>query len=382
MLSFVLIASIFFLYPLVLILLSALRSPGRDPDIQPDDDLPSVTCIVIARNADSLIEKKIENCFDLDYPEGLIDFIFYSDASADETAELMQSVAGKKHVLVETCEEHKGKLAALNWAAAHGEGELLLFTDADAILEASALRQMVRHFDNQEIGGVCGKRVIGEHSEALKDSQAIYIRFSTNIQRLESQVASVTANDGKIYTIRRELFTPIAESVTDDMFVCLSVVLKGYRFIYEPLARALIRLPSRSVVHEITRRRRIVSTGLRSIYLHAPLLNPLKYGVYSIGLFINKLLRRLLPFFLITLFATNLLLLDDFYYRLFFVAQLAFYTLGAAHLFSNWFEEYSRPLFRITSTVAYFCAGNFGTLMGVLDFLSGRKINRWEPKKL
>jgi len=377
------IATVFVIYPASLFIRSALGKGATGRSVPAGEASPgmAITCVVIARNAEQLIEKKIRNCLSLDYPEHLTRFVFYSDASTDRTAEIMRTYASDPRVLVEVDDTHKGKLEALNWAVAHCSGDLVLFTDADAMLESSALRKLARHFLDPAVGGVCGKRVIGENLESMQASQASFIRFSTSIQQMESAISSVTANDGKIYLIRESLFVPIVDSVTDDMYVCLSIISQGYRFLYEPDARALIQVPSRSFRHEVIRRRRIVAPNLRCIFMHRHLLNPLQHGSYAVGLFINKVLRRFLPFMLLLLYISNALLLGHWPMAIFFTLQSAFYLTAVLYLLPGKKRLLPRAIDRIMSTVAYFCVGNYGVGLGVIDFLRDKRISRWDPVK-
>jgi hypothetical protein len=166
------------------------------------------------------------------------------------------------------------------------------------------------------------------------------------------------------------------------MYVCLSIVKQKYRFIFDPAARVFVNVPSRSASHEIKRRRRIVSTSLRCIYLMRGLLNPFQYGPFPIGLFINKIIRRLLPVCLImVLFSSMILSFYSPFIRFFFFLQTAFYLLA----FSYWAFLQFIPRFkmakRITSLAFYFCIGNYGTLLGLMDFLMGRQITKWDPVK-
>jgi cellulose synthase/poly-beta-1,6-N-acetylglucosamine synthase-like glycosyltransferase len=266
-------------------------------------------------------------------------------------------------------------------AAAASSGEILVFSDADAFLDPEAVNALIRHFSDPDIGGVCGRRVIGESGSKFGRGQGRYIDWDSRLKELESRCGRITSNDGKLYAIRRGLFTGVAEAVTDDLYVCLSVIERGFHFIFEPQAKALIRVPSRSAKHEVRRRRRIVTRSLRGIYLKRHVLNPVRYGEFAVGLMINKVFRRLIPFAAIGVFLSCCLLVE--HYRVFqylVYSQLALLGMGpVTTLF-----VVRRPngfVARKACAAGYFVLGILGTFLGFIDFLTGRKINKWNPIK-
>jgi hypothetical protein len=178
--------------------------------------------------------------------------------------------------------------------------------------------------------------------------------------------------------VRRALFRPIDAGATDDLFSCLSVVEQGARFVFEPRAVAFIRTPSRSAAHEISRRRRIVARSLHGIAVKRALLNPLRHGGFGVQLLVNKVLRRFLPVLLIgCLLASAALALHDVRARVLLALQLAFYALALGR---RWLAPLP-GLGKASGLAYYFCVGNLGTLLGLVDFLSGRQTVKWEPRK-
>lgn len=235
---------------------------------------------------------------------------------------------------------------------------------------------------------MCGKREIDRGGHRTESAQRLYFDFATWIQKAESRIGSVTANEGKVYALRRSLFRPIAPSVTDDLYVLLSIVNQGYRFVFAPQIRARVPLPSRSLAHEVRRRRRIVGTSLRGIRLHARLLNPLHSGFFAYALLVNKVLRRMLSVWLLCLLAGNLVLAGrHLIWALILAIQALFY--GSAILYAAaGTREWSlslllrrKPIGKLLEMNAYFFAGNLGTLLGLWDYALGRRVDKWEPEK-
>ncbi|MBF0144477.1 MAG: glycosyltransferase [Magnetococcales bacterium] len=381
--SFAAIFLLFAGYPLLLRLGALLL--GERPHRLDESWRPRVSLIVVARNAEKLAAAKVANFQRLDYPPELLEMLFYSDGSTDGTVARVAALAEPRvRILAEAA--HLGKHVGLERAAAAASGEILLFTDVDAELDPATPRLLVRHLADPAVGGVCGQRLIHKgDSGRLGEAQSGYISWDSGIKRLESRLGSITSNDGKVYAIRRELFRGIAPAVTDDLYNALAVIRQGRRFLFEPAACAWIRLPSRDPAHEVSRRSRIVARGLRGIWLHRALFHPGRYGLFGLGLFLNKVVRRLLPLLAILLVvATALLAGDHPPMRLFLGLQGLFLLLALSH-----------PLFfarmrtgRVASVVErqasrawYLCLGMAGTLVGVVNFLTGEVVEKWDPVK-
>lgn len=283
------------------------------------------------------------------------------------------------------CLGHQGKVAALNESIKHCRGEIVVFSDADALLEPHALKALVKHYADPLVGGVCGQRIICNDPVQMRSAQKKYIKFDSLIKSYESRFGRITSNDGKLYSLRRHLYGTIPSGVTDDLFASLSLIAQGYGFLFEPDARACIKAPARSTRHEINRRQRIVNQSLRGLWLLRPLFNPFRYGWFSIQLFINKVLRRLLPLFLLTLLISSAALsLNTFWLRPVFIVQLIFYAFGFSHFLMQQLRVdrvIGSRQNNMMSTLYYFLIGNVGMLYGLITFCSGLRVDKWDPVK-
>lgn len=366
-------ALIFLLNPLMIWVryVTKGRKPVRHASIR-----PPVSLIIVVRNAEKTIADKIKNTLSLDYPSENYEIIVFSDGSTDDTENKVRTFPDE-HICLLSSPSHEGKNNGINDAVRISRGEILVFSDADVMLGKNAIMNLVKYFGDPEVGGVCGEKVICKTRKELETAQIVHVGFDKTIKKLESLTGSVSSNDGTLYAIRRNLFKQIPPAVTDDLYVCLSVVKQQYRFLFEPEAKAFMDAPSRNPAHEIERRRRIVSNSLHGIFLMKELLNPLKYGTFSIRLFINKVLRRFLPVYLLLLFFSSGYL--SFYsprITMFLSLQIAFYGLACSYVVCQRISC-SKILRKITSLAYYFCIGNYGTLLGLFYFFTGRQITKW-----
>lgn len=342
---------------------------------------PSVSLITVVRNAEDQIADKIRNSLSLNYPHEDYEVIIFSDGSTDATEERVRPFVGQ-NVYLFVSEGHEGKINGMNRAVEMSKGEILFFSDVDTMLGEEAIVNLVKYFGDPEVGGVAGRQTIYKDNLDLEKAQRDYKRFDTSVKSLESHIGSISSNDGTLYAIRKKLFQQIPPAVTDDLYVCLSIVRQRYRFIFEPDVKAYIKGSSRDIAHEIQRRRRIISTSLRGIFLMRDLLNPFKYGFFSIRLIINKIIRRLMPFCLIfMLLSTTYLSCYSPAARIFLFLQLFFYLLAFIYWAVLQYFPQLKTLNRLPSLAFYFCLGNYGMILGIFDFLRGKKITKWEPEK-
>ncbi|MBF0311233.1 MAG: glycosyltransferase [Magnetococcales bacterium] len=362
------------IYPLLLGGMARLF--GRRP-VVPDatEPWPTVSLVVVFRNARPLLEAKQRNCLQLDYPREKLQILFCSDGSEDGGETLLTPQPG---LVVLANPRHRGKIACLNEAVEMATGAILCFSDVDGLLEPEALKKLLRWFADPAVGGVCGQRVIGEQGH-LHAAQSRYIDLDSAIKGWESRLGGLASSDGKLHAVRRELFRPLPEAVADDLFICLAARLLGGRFLFEPEARVRVPLPSRGDRHERLRRRRIVSSSLRGIFLCWPLLLPWRYGAFAVQLLINKVLRRLMPLFLLLL--TLFTLIGTGLSALFWVGALpllSVYAAAACHALSGGRRG---KVGKLCAMAWYFCLGNLGMALGWYDYLRGSPAAKWDPIK-
>ncbi len=382
LIALLLLCSNFILYP-VLLFFWRFLFPRKQQVTKESSPIERVSFIIVVHNAEQLIVDKINNILQLNLADIDYEVIVYLDGCSDSTQEKIESIHTDNIKLINE-PKHLGKIRGLNAAAAMAQGDILVFTDADAIFDVESINHLLANFKDPLCGGVCGMRAIKEKQGKLHLAQQLYIRIDSYIKKLESYLGNITSNDGKLYALRRHLFRPIAEAVTDDLYACLDITLQKYHFVFEPKAIVHISTPSRGSQHESSRRRRIVTQSLHGIFLKRQLLNPFSYGVYSIGLLINKVFRRLIGAMLtLLLISSYFASSESMLLAVLFYAQLGFYLLALSY--PPWLSKIewqgAKLCTRIGAMCWYFCLGNFAALWGVFDFLSGKRVAKWQPKK-
>ena len=285
----------YLLYPLILRVLSACLPMSHVVD---DSFLPDVTMIISAFNEEAVIREKLENALSLDYPREKLTILVVSDCSTDATEDIVKQFSDSGVHLLRT-PERNGKTSGLNRAMEMISSEIVIFSDANAIYDRSAIRHLVKNFANEKVGYVVGHaRYQNADSSAAGDSENQYWNFEVLLKSWESRFSSVVGGDGAIYAIRSCLWEPLLETDINDFVNPLQIVAKGYRGIFEPSAWCT-EAPAGDFDKEFERKKRIVNRSFNGLLRVSACLNPLKVGRFSFLVISHKMLRWFSPYFLL-----------------------------------------------------------------------------------
>jgi colanic acid/amylovoran biosynthesis glycosyltransferase len=374
--SVALIAYNYLGFPLLLYTRSRLfHRPPQCADIT-----PHVTLLIVAHNEAGVIGKRLENALAMDYPRDRLTVLVASDGSDDGTDEIVARYSPQGIRLLSF--PRGGKIATLNAAVAHAEGEILAFSDENSMCTPDALRMLVRAFADPEVGGVAGyQRYVPAHTpNTAAFGESKYSDVDQLWKQWQSAAGSVTHATGALYAIRRELFEPVPLITGDDIVISLRVIARGYRFVYEPRAMA-VEAVAPSAEGEYRRKVRLCMFGFTSIVACRELLNPMRYGFYSLQLFSHKVLRYLLVWPLMALFVTSVLLFHTApVYQAAFAVQAVFYGLATILSFvpDPVLRRLSIP--RVLTLPYYFCMAYAGSLQAQVNVLLGYRWDSWTPR--
>ena len=363
---------VYFGYPALLWVMSRVRPrPVREADVT-----PRATFLIAAFNEEKVIARKIENTLSLDYPPDAIEVLVVSNGSTDATESIVRAWNDPRVRLIALPEP--GKVAALNEGARAATGEILVITDADFYLDRHSLRELARKFADPEVGGVCGARrpFVDQSGTPVGEGEGMYHRWDKWQKVRESRIGSVFAADGLLYALRRDLYVPVSlASQADDIAVSTRVVLQGYRLLFEPKATAWEEATIES--HDEFRRKiRVTNHSVRALLaIGTPLFTS---GFYSVELLSHKLVRHFIPFFLIPLFVSNVIVARVApFYLLTLAGQVAVYGLALAGAAAR---RHRIGRSRLLTVPYYFCFVNAAAFFGILSILRGRKTHAWATR--
>jgi glycosyltransferase involved in cell wall biosynthesis len=339
---------------------------------------PAVSVVIAARNEVAVIADKLDNLLALDYPAERLQVVVASDGSEDGTVAAARARGDERVQVLDL--PRVGKAQALNEAVGAASGEILVFTDANSMFAADAVRALVAPFADEEVGGVAGdQRYLSDGGEAaVAEGERGYWSFDRAIKEAESRGGNVISATGAIYAIRRSLFRPVPDGVTDDFATSTGVICQGRRLVFAPDAAAYEPVGASAEV-EFGRKVRIMTRGLNGVLVRRELLDPRRHGFYALQLLSHKVLRRLMAIPLLVMGATGAALVRRSpLYRLVAAGQAAVLGLGAAGLLLG-----RRPLARRRALAlpAYFCLVNLASLQAALNVVRGRSVERWEPQR-
>ena len=356
----------YFGYPLVLAFFARWRQgdPGRVRSTEP----PTVTMIIPVHNEAARIAAKIENTAALDYPAGLLEVLFVSDGSTDETVPLIERLKSPVMSIV-SLPSRGGKAAALNAGLARATNEILVFSDASIRLEPGALRQIVRRFEDPHVGCVSGEDRIADSG-----GEGLYGRYELYLRRLESSLYSIVGASGSFYAQRRSLCRPFTEGMAPDFLSVLRTVRQGYRAVSD--AEAIGYMTSvKDPRHECERKVRTLIRGMTALFAYPGLLNPFRYPLFAFALWSHKIFRWTVPFFLLSALISSLLLSASPWFLAAFLLQGTFY-LGAVAALGEVARFHERLFGRIA---LYFSSVNLAILTAWYRYGTGVRQELWTP---
>ena len=328
---------------------------------------PSVSVVMVVRNEERWLERKLRNLLELEYPPSLCQIVVVSDGSTDHTEAILRRHADDPRVQVLLNQLSRGKACGLNDAIAVAAGEVLVFTDARQQIESGAVRLLMENFADPAVGCVSGALMLGdlESGEAAK-GMGLYWRIEKKIRELESQSGSVVGATGAIYAVRRELLASVPEgTILDDVYIPMQVARQGKRVVFEPRARAW-DTPDLGGKLEFARKVRTLSGNYQLVQLAPWLLkgeNPLRFEFVS-----HKLLRLAIPFALGALLLASAVLRGPLY-RSALALQVVFYGLS---LLAG-LRLARGPVARMADAALTFVVLNSAAAVAFVNFVTGRK---------
>jgi poly-beta-1,6-N-acetyl-D-glucosamine synthase len=389
-------------YALIVYGLNMIKK-SRDGSDKSPPWFPTVSFIVAAFNEEDCIREKILNSLDQDYPAQQIEYIFITDGSTDNTSDIIASypaIKGLHHP------ERNGKSAALNRAVLAATHDILIFSDANTVLNRDATKNIARHYQHKDTGGVAGEKKVISSAGATDEvgaGEGLYWKYESFLKKIDAEFYSVVGAAGELFSIRRDLFEPLPDNVIlDDFVASLRTAQKGFRIEYEPEAYAM-ELPSFSIKDEQKRKIRIAAGGFQAIGMLWPLLLFRNHVRLSFLYISHRVLRwTLSPLCLILTFISSFILAANslqfssgpitgsagngsFFsvvlpssplYLILFAAQLLFYSMA---ILAAFIPPARCP--KILKLPYYFTFMNISVIFGLFRFLKGGQSVKWEKAK-
>jgi cellulose synthase/poly-beta-1,6-N-acetylglucosamine synthase-like glycosyltransferase len=356
-------------YPLLLALIG-LFVRGKRPE---QGHYPLLSVLIAAYNEEDAIAEKLNQTLALEYPKDKLEVLVLSDCSSDKTDEIVKSYPDSRVRLVRMA-ERRGKTSAQNFGIREARGEVVVFSDATAIYHPKALAYLATNYQDPKVGAVSGryKYFDPEDESPTGLGSSAFWNYENLIKMMQSKIQTITGCCGCIYSVRKVAYTDLPDDIISDLVQPLQVIRKGYKVLFEDRALAYEET-TKSTKEEFSMRVRVVTRAMRGLLSVSDVLKPWKFAWPAFQLWSHKVLRWMVPLFLVAIFVSNLFLLDSPVFRTLMAAQLAFYAAALLNMVL--------PLHRAWKPMGiplFFCTLNAAALFSMIELSRGKKYVTWQ----
>lgn len=343
-------------------------------EVDKRDPAPPVTIIVTAYNEEKRIGEKIENSLSLDYPDGKLSILIVSDGSSDGTDDIVKRYQQEGVKLLRIPERH-GKHYGQKRGIELAETEIVVLTDATTFLEEDAVLKIVRSFSDPSVGVVSGEDKVSR-DDINSSGEGAYVAYEMKLRNLEARVGSLVGASGSFFAIRKQLTDTWVDNMSSDFFMPIVAYMNGYRTVPDSEAVGYYTVLS-DPDREFERKVRTVLHGLEVLFRFKAILNPFRYGFYSVQMISHKLMRWLAPFALLAILLTSATLyVDSLFFQIVLASQLLFYTLA---LIGRIFRVLQGLI--VFKVPVFFVMVNTSIVMAWINYFTGKRQVVWEATK-
>lgn len=367
------------LYLLVL-LKRMVKGKPKQMELPEDSQLPDVAFMVCAYNEQDVVEMKMQNIHELDYPKEKLHVIWVTDGSSDNTNEYLKAYP---EVEVIYSPERRGKTAALNHGLSMVTSDITVMTDANTMVNREAIREIVRCMQDPKVACVAGeKRVMSRHEgEIAAEGEGLYWKYESALKRLDSELYSAMGAAGELNAIRTHLYERMPETaLLDDFVMSMRMVEQGYKIAYTSEAYAM-EYGSANLEEESKRKRRIAAGGLQSSWWLRSMMNPFKNFMVAFQFVSHRVLRwSITPIALMALIPLNVALVmmkAGTVYTIIWILQILFYLTA----FSGYLLEQHGHKNKLLYVPYYFLFMNINVFRGMHYLKTHQGGGTWEKAK-
>ncbi|GAB4207118.1 MAG: glycosyltransferase family 2 protein [Bacteroidia bacterium] len=370
-------------YALLLIILVYAKKIFVKKKLIETDIYPDVTLVIPAYNELPWIDSKMYNTFQIDYPKDKLKIIWITDGSDDGSEEYLQrkyvDTLQDWNIKVYHQPERKGKSAAINRVMNFVDTEIVIFCDANTLLNSGCIKNIVPHFARPDVGCVAGEKRVLKDNTTAGEGESFYWKYESFVKKLNSELYSCIGAVGELVAFRKSLFKPIPEdTILDDFVISMQIAHKGYKIVYEPNAYAE-ESPSANEKEEMKRKVRIASGAFQCLFRYPEWLNVCRHFTLSFQYFSHKVSRWIIvPLALPLVFVLNIFLFfeypDNVFYSALLFLQMCFYGI----VIIQHYAQLPSKLFRIPYYVMLMNAAMYA---GFWRYITKQQSAAWEKVK-
>ena len=350
------------------------------PELPADDELPTVTLMICAYNERDIIEEKMENIRQLRYPRERFCIMWVTDGSSDDSNELL---AAYPEVTLVFSPERRGKAAAMQHGLRENKSEIVVFTDANTMLNADAINEIVRQMMRSNVSCVSGEKRVAarQDGQAAAEGEGLYWKYESTLKRWDSELYSAMGAAGELFAVRMEHYREApSNALLDDFMMSMLILKDGHRIAYTSDAYAM-EYGSADMQEESKRKRRIAAGGLQSIWWLRSLMNPFTHPKVFFQFISHRVLRwSITPVSLMALIPLNVILVlmkGGTVYTVIWILQILFYAAA----FVGYMLASKGKKSKLLYVPYYFLFMNVNVFLGVRYLMTHSTSGTWEKAK-
>ena len=337
---------------------------------------PTVTIMVVAHNEEKVIEEKLLNLLKIEYPKEKLEFLVASDFSTDKTNEIVETFIASHpecKIRIHKSVNHLGKTNAQNETQELCNTEILVMTDANAMFESNAVKELVSYFADSSIAYVSGQlRYMNADGNKTANSEGFYWKLDLMCRNIESRIQTITAGNGAIYAVKNEYYKKVSPIECHDSSFPLIYALDKKKSVYNPDAIAYEKAGETNE-DEFKRKVRMNRGILRGICPNIRVFNVFSYHWFSFFYFGHRTCRYLLWLMHLLVFLINipLAMWGDLHWLILLGLQILFYLVALI----GWGAKSGNRWIKI---VSYYCMTVVAQWKGVINVVTGKSKPVWE----
>ena len=366
----------YLLYPVILSLL-AKKAKSNNNIFRLDDDLPFISILLAVYNEEAVIKEKIESTFKTNYPLEKIEFLIGSDASSDNTEQIITSLLSDyPQIKLTRFSGRTGKPQIINELEKQSKGSILILTDANVFFKENTLFELTKHYKNPDIGLVGGNIINNNVKlDGISNQEKTYLAREKIMKFQEGIVwGSMMGAFGGLYSIRKKNYSSVPDKfIVDDFFITMSVIKSSSKAINELDAKAYEDVSNISS-EEFRRKIRISTGNFQNLHYFKSLI----WNKFSISfpLISHKVLRWLGPFFLFLISISSSYLSFQVEFFKWIAMIILIILLSPIWDFILKKMNVNNKFIRF---VSHFISMNVALLIGFFNFVFGNATSTWNP---
>ena len=351
------------------------------PQLPADEaEYPDVTLMICAYNEQDVIPQKMENTLSLRYPREKLCIMWVTDGSNDQSNDLLSAYP---EVTLVFSPERRGKAAAMQHGLRENKAPIVVFTDANTMLNADAITEIVRQMQRPGVSCVSGEKRVTARTDGqvAAEGEGLYWKYESKLKQWDSDLYSAMGAAGELFAVRMEHYRQApSNALLDDFMMSMLILKDGHRIAYTSQAYAS-EYGSADMGEESKRKRRIAAGGLQSIWWLRSLMNPFTHPRVFFQFISHRVLRwSLTPLALLALIPLNIAIValhGGTLYTVILILQALFYLAA----FSGWLLTRSGHKSRLLYVPYYFTFMNLNVFLGIRYLATHKSSGTWEKAR-